>query len=242
MTKKSRLHVLFALAAALLAGGCAMHIPRLPDDPSVLEPPEEYLIGAGDMLSVKLFYTSELNEEVTVRPDGRISLQLVGDVPVAGRTPEQASKELRERYAGYLTKPDVAVIMRGFASQKVFVGGEVRSPSMVMIDGRTTLADAVFQAGGTLDTAAMSSVILIRHKPGGRDVYRVDLSGGLEGEDPVPVLRSYDVVYVPKSFIAEVGMYVDLYINRLIPKNAMFTAFYSINPVGNPDFGATTTP
>lgn len=239
MTTTSRLHVLFALAATLLTSACAMHIPRLPDDPVLLEPTREYLIGGGDTLSVKLFYTAELNEEVTVRPDGRISLQLVGDVPVAGRTPEEVSQELRERYAGYLTAPDVTVIVRGFGSQKAFVGGEVKSPSMINIDGRMTLADAVFQAGGALDTAALSSVILIRAKTGGRDVYRVDLDGGLEGEDPVPVLRPYDVVYVPKSFIAQVGMYVDLYINRIIPKNATFTAFYQVNPVGNPDIGAT---
>jgi protein involved in polysaccharide export with SLBB domain len=239
MTTTSRLHVLFALAATLLTSACAMHIPRLPDDPVLLEPTREYLIGGGDTLSVKLFYTAELNEEVTVRPDGRISLQLVGDVPVAGRTPEEVSQELRERYAGYLTQPDVTVIVRGFGSQKAFVGGEVKSPSMINIDGRMTLADAVFQAGGALDTAALSSVILIRAKTGGRDVYRVDLDGGLEGEDPVPVLRPYDVVYVPKSFIAQVGMYVDLYINRIIPKNATFTAFYQVNPVGNPDIGAT---
>ncbi len=239
MTTTSRLHVLFALATTLLTSACAMHIPRLPDDPVLLEPTREYLIGGGDTLSVKLFYTAELNEEVTVRPDGRISLQLVGDVPVAGRTPEEVSQELRERYAGYLTQPDVTVIVRGFGSQKAFVGGEVKSPSMINIDGRMTLADAVFQAGGALDTAALSSVILIRAKTGGRDVYRVDLDGGLEGEDPVPVLRPYDVVYVPKSFIAQVGMYVDLYINRIIPKNATFTAFYQVNPVGNPDIGAT---
>jgi polysaccharide export outer membrane protein len=208
----------------------------------VTGPQDQFLIGPGDTLSIKLFYTSELNEEVTVRPDGGSrSSSWATCRSRGGRTPAQTSKELRERYAGYLTRPDVAVIMRGFASQRVFVGGEVRSPSVIMIDGRTTLAGAVFQAGGTLDTAATSSVILIRRKPDGLDVYRVDLSGGLEGEDPVPVLRSYDVVYVPKSFIAEVGMYVDLYINRIIPKQAMFTAFYAINPVNN-NIGATTTP
>ena len=240
MTKKGRFGA--ALAAALLATGCMMHIPPLPDDPGLVAPQPEYKIGAGDLLSVKLFYTSELNDEVTVRPDGRISLQLVGDVPVAGRTPEEISQDLRDRYAGFLTRPDVVVIVRGFGSQKAFVGGEVKSPMMIAIDGHTTLADAVFQAGGTLDTAALSSVILIRHREGGRDVYRVDLGGGLEGEDPVPVLRPYDVVYVPKSFIAQVGMYVDLYINRIIPKNAAFTAFYQVNPVGNPDLGTATSP
>lgn len=239
---KERRRLGAALVAALLATACMAHIPPLPDDPAVVAPQPEYRIGAGDTLSVKLFYTSELNEEVAVRPDGRISLQLVGDVPVAGRTPEEVSQELRDRYAGYLTRPDVVVIVRGFGSQKAFVGGEVKSPSMVVIDGRTTLADAVFQAGGTLDTAALSSVILIRHRADGRDVYRVDLSDGLEGEDPVPVLRPYDVVYVPKSFIAQVGMYVDLYINRIIPKNAAFTAFYQVNPVGNPDLGTATGP
>ena len=240
MTKKSRLQLPFALAATLFMGACALHIPRLPDDPGVLEPLGEYRIGGGDALSIKLFYTSELNEEVTVRPDGRISLQLVGDVSVAGRTPEEVSQELRERYAGYLTQPDVTVIVRGFGSQRAFVGGEVKSPSMINIDGRMTLADAVFQAGGALDTAALSSVILIRSKAGGRDVYRVNLSGGLEGEDPVPVLRPYDVVYLPKSFIAQVGMYVDLYINRIIPKNAAFTAFYQVNPVTSPSLGNAT--
>lgn len=216
---------------AFVSSSCASHIPKLPDDPSVLDPQSEYFIGVGDMLSVKLFYTPELNEEVTVRPDGRISLQLVGDLPVAGRTPHVVAQDLRERYSKHLTKPDVAVIVTGFASQMAFVGGEVKSPTMVQIDGRMTLADAVFQAGGQKDTAAMSSVILLRKGSGEREVYRVDLSGGLQGQDPLPILRPYDVVFLPKSFIAKVGMYVDLYINRIIPKSAMFTAFYQVNPV-----------
>lgn len=108
MTKTSQKRVAMVLATALLSCACAS-IPRLPDEDAILEPQGEYRIGSGDALSVKLFYTAELNEDVVVRPDGRISLQLVGDVIVAGRT-----------------------------------------------------ADAVFAAGGSLDTAAMSSVILIR--------------------------------------------------------------------------------
>ena len=219
-----------AVAAALLSCACAS-IPRIPDDDAILQPHGEYKIGSGDALSVKFFYTAELNEDVVVRPDGRISLQLVGEVVVGGRTPDEVSQELRDRYAGFLSQPNVAVIVRGFGSQKAFVGGEVKQPTMIPIDGRMTLADAVFSAGGALDTAAMSSVILIRKGEGEREVYRVDLSGALAGEDPIPVLRAYDVVYVPKSFIAEVGMYVDLYINRLLPKNAAFSAFYQIAPV-----------
>jgi protein involved in polysaccharide export with SLBB domain len=237
MNHQNRLKKGVALAAALLACACATGIPPLPNDPAVVDAPPDYRIGAGDTLSVKLFYTSELNEDVVVRPDGRISLQLVGDVDVGGRTPAEVAADLRKQYSGHLSRPDVAVIVRGFGSQRAFVGGEVKSPSMIPIDGHTTLADAVFQAGGALDTAAMSSVILLRRGASGREVYRVDLGGALEGKEPVPVLRAYDVVYVPKSFIAEVGMYVDLYINRIIPKNAAFTAFYEVNPISNPQIG-----
>jgi len=219
----------FVLPAVLVAG-CS-HIPKVPDDRAVLEPPDEYVVGPGDHLAVKLFYTAELNEEVVVRPDGRISLQLVGDVPVAGHTPAQIAQDLTTRYDQHLSKPDVAVIVRGFASQKAYVGGEVKAPTMVLIDGRTTVADAVFAAGGSLDTAELSSVVLLRRGPERREAYRVDLSDALEAQAPLPVLRPYDVVYVPKSFIAKVGMYVDLYINRILPRNAAFNVIYEIDKV-----------
>jgi protein involved in polysaccharide export with SLBB domain len=164
-------------------------------------------------------------------------LQLISEIVAAGRTPAELSTELHDRYAEHLLRPAVTVIVRGFASQKAFVGGEVKSPTVVPIDGRTTLADAVFQAGGPLDTAALSSVILLRKGGDGREVYRVDLSGSLEGREPLPVLRPYDVVFLPKSFIGKVGMYVDLYINRIIPKNGGFMAFYELNPVSIPEVG-----
>lgn len=213
---------------AVVAVGCS-HVPRVPNDRAVLEPPDEYIVGPGDHLAVKFFYTAELNEEVVVRPDGRISLQLVGDVPVAGRTPGQITADLSGRYQQYLSKPEVAVIVRAFASQKAYVGGEVKAPTMVRIDGRTTVADAVFAAGGSLDTAELSSVVLLRRGPESREAYRVDLANALEAEAPLPVLRPYDVVFVPKSFIAKVGMYVDLYLNRILPRNAAFNVIYEID-------------
>lgn len=231
MDRANRVGTRLIGAVALLLCSCATTIPPIPDEEAVIDRAHEYRIGSGDVLSIKLFYTSDLNEEVVVRPDGRISMQLVGDVEAAGSTPIELADRLSEKYAAFLKQPSVAVIVRGFASQKAFVGGEVKNPSMVPVDGRLTLADAVIQAGGTLDTAATSSVILLRKGEAGREVYRVDLSGGLDGKDPLPVLRPYDCVFVPKSFIAKVGMYVELYINRLIPKNASFMAFYDLNPV-----------
>lgn len=227
--------LLAASVALLLAGGCASNVKPLPGDGTVSEPADRYEIGPGDGLSVRLFYTSELDEDVIVRPDGRISLPLVGEVPAAGRTPEELSAEIRGRYDTYLENPDVVVIVRSFASQRAYVGGEVKVPSMVMIDGRTSVVDAVFATGGALDTAALSSVVLIRRGPNGREAYRVDLTDVLAGMGESPVLRPYDVVYVPKSFIAKVGTFVDLYINRLIPRNAAFTAIYEIDKIDPTD-------
>ena len=96
--------------------------------PGTIVPPvqEEYKINVSDKLSIKLFYNPELNQEVVVRPDGRITLQLVNEVKVLGLTPAKVSEVLTENYAKYLAQPpEVSVIVNSFAGQKVFVGGEV---------------------------------------------------------------------------------------------------------------------
>lgn len=215
-------HCLLMLLA-LPVVGCAPHLLLLPHEESGPSQ-EEYLIGAGDVLSIKFFFAPELNEDVSVRPDGSIALQLVGDVQVSNRTSKAAAVELRERYEPHVERPEVAVIVRDFGSQRAYVGGEVRLPGVVRLDGNTSLADAVFSSGGTLDTAELKSVILVRVGENGREAYSVDLKAGLRGEAEIPILQRYDIVYVPKSFIAEVGTYVELYINRIVPRNALFVA------------------
>lgn len=228
MDRRSR-SAWLAIGAIVALAACASPIPPVPDDPAVLAAAGEYRIGPGDAISVKLFYEPELSEDLRVRPDGRISLQLIGEVQAAGQTPEELSRVVSERYAAHVPRADATVIVRDFVSQRAYVGGEVRSPKMVRLDGQTTLTDAVLAAGGTIETAELSSVILLRRGPNGREVYRVDLNGLLRGNDvPIPYLRPYDVVYVPKSFIAEVNTYVELYINRMIPRNASFVATYEI--------------
>jgi protein involved in polysaccharide export with SLBB domain len=223
----TRWTVFFLPLCALALSACAK-LPLILDR-AAGEVSPEYRIGVGDTLALKFYYSSELNETVTVRPDGRISLQLIGEVDVVGRTPEEIALGLEGRYGEHLPQSDVAVIVRDFASMRAYVGGEVERPRMVRLDGYTTLTEAVFASGGILDTAARSSVILLRRGEYGREVYRVDIDKCLSGEAETPVLRPYDVVYLPKSFIAKVGMYVDLYINRIVPRNANFTAIYGID-------------
>jgi len=218
------------VAGCTLLGGCVEQgIPMIGNEPELRAPVKDYLIQRGDRLSIKFFYTSELNENVTVRPDGRISLQLVGEVDAVGRTPRELSKSLRATYATLLSKPNVVVIVREFAGHRAYIGGEVNRPTMVPLDGNTTVAEAVFRAGGSKPTAALKSVILVRAGEKGREAFRIDLSGGFRAKATVPVLQAYDLVYVPKSFIAKVGDWVDLYINRIVPRNVSFAAIYEID-------------
>lgn len=86
---------------------------------------QEYRLSAGDKLDIKFFYNPELNETVVVRPDGRISLQLVDEVAVAGITPAQIDVLLTSKYSRELKRPDVTVIVKSFGVQQVYVGGEV---------------------------------------------------------------------------------------------------------------------
>jgi polysaccharide biosynthesis/export protein len=216
------------LALAVLGGCTPKHLK--PPPPETAQPLAQYKLGRMDKLAVKFFYTPELNEEVVVRPDGKISLQLVGDVTAAGRTPVEVAQDLRRLYQPYSQVRDVAVIVREPSSAKAYVGGEVYQPTMLPIDGATSLVDAIIMAGGARDTAQLKSVILLRAGEPKPQAFLVDVNAALHGEAPIPALQPYDVVFVPKSAIAEAGKFVDLYINRIVPRNATFSAFYNINP------------
>ena len=99
---------------------------------------KQYLIEPGDSLEVRFFYYSELNDRVTVRPDGRIKLQLIPEVSAAGLTVKEFNAKLIQLYAGCIRYPEISVTMRSFAGQRIFVGGEVGSPQIISLINRLT--------------------------------------------------------------------------------------------------------
>jgi polysaccharide export outer membrane protein len=183
--------------------------------------PKEYVIEVGDTLDIKFMYNMELNElAVPVRPDGRISLQLAHDMPAAGLTPTQLRKTLNEKYSVELKKPEIAVIVRAFGGHKVFVDGEVVFPGPVDFKGRMTLFQALSQARGLRETARLSNVIVIRKDFEGKPMAaNLDMRKVINGTDLGQdiALMPYDIVYVPKSHIANWLKFVDEYINRAVP-------------------------
>gem|GEM_PF-742968 len=173
----------------------------------------------GDVIQVKFFYTPELDVTQMVRPDGRIALQLIGEVSVEGRTPAEVRQGLLRLYESHLKNPEISVVVESFHNQRVFVGGAVLKPGIIEIPARTTVLEAIMQAGGfNLLEAEVRNVVVIRHKDGQRYAYKLDLKDAIKGEETEPFfLEPQDIVYVPRTKIFEVDQWVDQHINKLIP-------------------------
>lgn len=215
-------HLINILTITILLTGCAANnivTPGMVGTNAPAYPLKEYLIQTGDQLDIKFFYNPELNETVTVRPDGRISLQLAPEIMAAGLTPAQLTDVLMKSYAKELANPGITVMVRSFSSQRVYVDGEVNTPGMVDMRGPLTVLQAVAAAGGFKDTAA-SQVLVIRKtqdkKPLAIEVNLDDARNAVQGSQDI-LLAPYDVVHVPKSAVANVNKFVDQYIRRNIP-------------------------
>lgn len=189
----------------------------------------DYRITAGDQLAIKFFYAPELNESVMVRPDGKISLALIGEVRADDSTPAGLARRLSQAYATKLRHPNLAVeVERGFGMQQVFVGGEVVKPGAQPLGPSLTLMRALIVAEGTKDSAAPNRVLIFRRgADGASEVIRVDMSKHMRGRSGMdPVLRPYDVVLVPPSRVSRLNKWIDLYIRRNLPVSFS----YDLNP------------
>jgi polysaccharide biosynthesis/export protein len=218
-----KLPLLLTLSLALTLSSCATQQPatvsQVPaQSASALQPPPAYIIQPGDQLDLKFFYNPELNETITVRPDGKIALQLIDEVQASGLTPETLDATLTKMYSRELKKPEVTVIVRSFTSQRVFVGGEVNKQGFVNLTAGMTPLQAVLEAGGLKETADPCAAILIRKGPENQPVpVRLDLKNALYGAGQGTYqLHPQDVVFVPKTFIAEANKFVKQYIEDLL--------------------------
>ncbi len=194
-------------------------VSELPPPPP-LEEREEYTIRAGDELDIKFFYNPELNEHIEVRPDGRIKLELIPEVMAERLTVRELTERLKELYSEDLSDPEITVIVRSFSTHRIFVDGEVEKPGEQTLHGQLRAMQAISMAGGFRPTARLGEVIVIR-----RNVDRspmmipLRIKDVISGEDPSQdiLLMPYDVVYVPRSIIANVNKWIDQYIRQNIP-------------------------
>lgn len=203
-----------------MCSGCLHHNPAVtPDEMDAFDVPQPPRFTIGDVLEFKFFYHPELNEVQTIRRDGTVSLQLVGDVVAAGQSPEELRAALLERYDAILKNADIAVVARSRPIERVYVGGEVIAPGPIDMQGRITALQAIMYAGGfKTETAEPKSVVLIRQQDGKATGTLLNLASALRGEETVPMeLRPEDVLYVPTSQIRHFKTWLDQHFYDLLP-------------------------
>jgi protein involved in polysaccharide export with SLBB domain len=199
----------------------------------VAEDPAGYRVAVGDELNFRFFYTPSLNTVAVVRPDGKLALPLAGELQVDGLTMGELSALVEKLLAAQVRRPQVTINVQGVGARRVFVGGEVTRPGVQPFVGPLTVLQAVMVAEGLKDTAQPSKAIVMRRGPKGeRLVVPVDLSAALAGAEGAQdlALQPYDVVVVPKSGVANLNVWVDQYIRRMLPFSLGFS--YTLNRNG----------
>jgi polysaccharide biosynthesis/export protein len=223
------------LAGLLLASNSACQQSALPA--SAAPPPSvaPSVLSAGDSVELKFFYANELNVTQTIRSDGKITLELVGEVQAAGLTPTALATQLHQLYSAYLKHSEVAVFLRSSLSRRIFVAGSVLKPSTLDMPSAMSALEAVMMCGGFNMVTANPSQVLVMRDDGknGRIAYALDMSGAIHGKATQSfMLQPEDIVYVPRTKIVDLDQFVAQYINGLVPDGVVYT-----HQVHNETFG-----
>jgi polysaccharide biosynthesis/export protein len=180
-----------------------------------------YFLKPGDDLQIDFFYNPELNQHAIIRPDGQISMPLLGEVHAAGTTVSTLTKQLELAYKDQVKRSNINIQVRSFANQIYFVGGEVSRPGTLPMRGpNVTALQAIVEAGGLKDTAAKGSVFIFRRTDQGRiENYRISLKGDKARmpESATFELQPLDVVIVAESGISKLDRVIDQYVKKLSP-------------------------
>ena len=127
----------------------------------------DYKLGTGDKLRVEVYKEPQLSQSLQIRPDGKITLPLLGDVVAAGVTPKELTSTLTERFREFLNTPVVTVIVAEAVPPVVYVLGEVNNPGAQSLAGPTTVLQALSLAGGFKDFANQKNIRILRNRPDG---------------------------------------------------------------------------
>ncbi len=182
-------------------------------------PDGSYLIQPGDQLSLEFYLSPEFNDEVTVRPDGKLTLRAIGDIKAWGLTPAQLAQELDKAYMSELRSPDAVVHVKNMPSRQVYVQGQVNKPGSFPLDTGMTAVQAVSAAGGLTDQASDNAILIRRDYCGEPSGVQIDLAQAMDHPEKSDdaVLMPRDVVVVPRSKIANVDLFVKQYIQGILP-------------------------
>ncbi len=188
-----------------------------------------YRFFPGDRFRLDIRTAPELSADVTVGPDGRISLPSMAPVMAAALTVADLQASLEQLYASELIDPSLTITPLDFGSQKIFVGGEVRQPGLFDLPGEIDPLQAILLAGGATHEGRTTHVLVMRRVPGGELQTRiVDVKRDISGQAlrDVGPLQRFDIVYVSRKPIADQNLFMKQWIRDALPFD--FGLFYDI--------------
>jgi polysaccharide export outer membrane protein len=196
--------IVLALAltfAGLTGSGTAQARQRVPSPTSAatVTVPPDFVIGPEDVLGVMFWREPDISGDVAVRPDGVITLPLLGDIKAAGLRPEQLREQIEAAADKYLTDANVTVLVRQINSRKVFITGEVTTPGPYPLTGPRTVMQLIALAGGVTEYADTENVSILRQEQGRTRALKFnykDVAKGKKLEQNIQ-LQPGDTVVVP---------------------------------------------
>jgi len=196
--------LLGALAAAFLLAGCKSMVNSGPAPVQASTADYRYLIGTGDSVNVIVWRNPELSMSVGVRPDGRLTMPLVEDLPALGRTPTELARDIERELAKFIRDPVVTVIVAGASgpfSEQIRIIGEASQPKAIPYRQDMTILDVLIQVGGLTDFADGNRAVLIRGADKNR-AYSLRLNDLIKRGDITANVdvKPGDVLIIPQSW------------------------------------------
>jgi len=193
-----------AVIALLVATGCPSHLPSYDYAKEPDPRAKELVLGVGDQIAINVWDNSNLNTEATIRPDGTITMQLVGDVRAAGETPSTLKKHIQSQLQAYykqLKDTDITIAVKSWKSYRFTIQGEVVRSGVFTSDQFMTVADALALAGGLTRFAKRGEIRLTRRDPKTGDVRHIPLDYEALASGKRPDMNIYvlpgDAIWVP---------------------------------------------
>ena len=168
---------------------------KAPQAPAAIT--DEYRVGPGDKLRIEVYKDQQLSQSVQVRPDGKITLPLIGDMEATGRTPIELRDTIAKSLKDYVNNPTVTVIVVEAIASQVYVMGEVTHPGTMQLHGPTTILQALAMAGGFKEFANTKDVKVLRPKGTSVETIHFNYKDVLNGDARPFYLRAGDTVVVP---------------------------------------------
>jgi polysaccharide biosynthesis/export protein len=208
MTSSSSLGRVFSVAVvvagAVLAAGCPSRMPSYDyaQEPNPIK--TEIVLGVGDQVAINVWENTNLNTEATIRPDGTITMPLVGDIKAVGETPTSLKAHIKAQVQNYVrlqAGTEITVAVRSYKSYRFTIQGEVARSGVFTSDQFVTVSDALALAGGLSRFAKRNGIVITRRNPKTGDVRQIPIDYDAVASGKRPDMNIYvlagDSIWVP---------------------------------------------